>query len=415
MVLRSREWLVFTGATGVGLLHALDDAFINRQPGVPIGEHALAGLISVAAALAAIAAFPRLRPGLRAVIALVFGALAVANGGQHVAHVVADGPARSDLTGVLAAAAGIVLLALGLWIPFRHRGWSRATRRRRWINRAIAAVALVALAYLVVLPVAFAVVVTHKFRDPVDAPPGPAYREVTFRASDGLRLSGWYVPSRNRAAVIVVHGGGGDRTGGLDHARLLARHRYGVLLYDSRGRGESEGSPNALGWEWPRDVAGAVEFLRGRPEVDPERLGGLGLSTGADALIEFAAESRDLKAIVSDGATGRSHEDQMNLAGFDSETPYFLALTSAVGVITSSWPSEPLKELVADVSPTPLLLIAAGNFQNESGYNRVYAEAAREPVELWEIPEGNHTAAVREQPEEYERRVVGFLDRALLP
>ena len=405
---------MFTVATAVALVHAVDDAFVNRQPGVPLGEHAIAGLVSIVLALAAIWAFSRLRPGLRAVVALAFGVLAVANGAQHVVHVASDGPAESDVTGVLAVVAGLVLVGLALWIPFQQRGWSQATRRRRWVNRAIAALGVVVLAYLLLLPVAFAVVVTHKFREPIDGPPGPAYREVTFRASDGLRLTGWYVRSRNRAAVIVVHGGGGDRTGGLDHARLLARHGYGVLLYDSRGRGESEGSPNALGWEWPRDVAGAVEFLRGRPDVEPERLGGLGLSTGADVLIEFAAERPDLQAIVSAGATGRSHEDQRNLVGFDFATPYFFALTSAVGVITSSWPNEPLKELVADVSPTPLLLIAAGNFQNERGYNRVYAEAAGEPVELWEIPDGNHTAAVREQREEYERRVVGLFDRELL-
>ena len=160
-------------------------------------------------------------------------------------------------------------------------------------------------------------------------------------------------------------------------------------------------------------MAGAVEFLRGRPEVDGDRIGGLGLSTGADVLIEFAAQGPDLRAIVSDGATGRSHEDQMRLAGFDFETPYFFPLKSSVGVITSSLPDKPLEKLVANVSPTPLLLVASGNFQNESEYNRIYAEAAREPVELWELPDGNHTAAVREQPDEYERRVIGLFDRAL--
>jgi uncharacterized protein len=105
---------------------------------------------------------------------------------------------------------------------------------------------------------------------------------------------------------------------------------------------------------------------------------------------------------------GRHDDVATRILAFEGDS-----LTSAVGVITSSWPDEPLEELVADVSPTPLLLIAAGNFQNESEYNRIYAEAAREPVEFWEIPDGNHTAAVREQPDEYERRVIGLFDRAL--
>ena len=42
------------------------------------------------------------------------------------------------------------------------------------------------------------------------------------------------------------------------------------------------------------------------------------------------------------------------------------------------------------------------------------ADAAREPVELWEFPTVHHTAAIRERSAEYERRVAGHFDRALL-
>ena len=118
------------------------------------------------------------------------------------------------------------------------------------------------------------------------------------------------MPSRNRAAVVVVHAGGGDRTGPVDHVRLLARHGYGVLVYDSRGRGTSEGTPNPFGWDWDKDVAGAVAFLRERPDVDPNRIGGLGLSTGADVLLTVAARADDgLRAVVGEGATGASFAD----------------------------------------------------------------------------------------------------------
>ena len=55
----------------------------------------------------------------------------------------------------------------------------------------------------------------------------------------------------------MLHGGGGDRTGAVSHAKLLARHGYGVLLYDARGRGRSEGTQNSFGWGWGHDVAGA--------------------------------------------------------------------------------------------------------------------------------------------------------------
>jgi uncharacterized protein len=269
--------------------------------------------------------------------------------------------------------------------------------------------------YAFVYPVSIAVVVTHKYREPIGKPPSAAYETVSFTSSDGLELAGWYRPSRNRAAVVVVHGGGGDRTGAVGHAELLARHGYGVLVYDSRGRGESEGSPVAVGWGWEKDVAGALAFLQERSDVDPERIGGLGLSTGADVLFDVAAENREMKAVVADGATAESFADYRNLKGLDYAAPYWWTMYTAARVFSGSSPGEPLKELVARVSPTPLLLISTGgSLPAELEMNRFYAEAAREPVELWELPEVDHTAAIRERPDEYERRVVGFFDEALL-
>lgn len=413
-----RQWgwetATFRIATAIALLHALDDAFLNRQPGVDLGQHALAAAISLAAGIAAITAFPRLRPGFRAAVAFVFGLLAVVNGALHVVHISKEGPAHSDLSGIAAVLAGAALLALGLLIPFLHRGEGAATRRRRWANRLIAVVAGFVVLYALVYPTSAAIIVTHKYREPIGAPPSRAYEDVTFESTDGLELSGWYVPSRNGAAVIVVHGGGGDRTGAVRHAELLVRHGYGVLVYDSRGRGESEGTPNAWGWGWEKDVDGALAFLDARDDVEDGRIGGLGLSTGADVLIHVAPERRELRAVVSDGATAASFADQTATFGIDETTPYFWTLLTAGRVFSGTSPGPPLDESVPRISPTPLLLIAAGGFPTEIEFNRHYAEVAREPFEYWELPDVGHTAAVRERAEEYEERVVGLFDNALL-
>ena len=415
---RFRAWgwetSVFRIATTVALLHALDDAFFNRQPGVDLDQHALAAAISLVAGIGAILAFPRLRPGFRAAISFAFGVLAIVNGVLHVVHISKDGPAHSDLTGVAAVVAGAALVALGVLIPFLHRGEGAVTSRRRWAYRALAIVAGLIGVFTFLFPVSSAIVQTHKFREPIGEPPSAAYRPVTFTASDGLRLSGWYVPSKNRAAVILVHGGGGDRTGATRHAELLVRHGYGVLLYDSRGRGESEGSPVGYAWGWRNDVAGALAFLGGQSDVDDSRIGALGLSRGADALIGVAAERREIAAVVADGATVSSFADYRNVRGLDELAPSAWPMFLAVRILSGASPGEPLKESVADISPTPLLLIATGgSLPDEIPINRIYAEAAREPVEHWELPQVNHTAAIRERPEEYERRVVGFFDEAL--
>lgn len=409
------ETTAFRAATAVAILHALDDAFLNRQPGVDLDQHALAAVISLAAGTGAVVAFPRLRPGFRAAISFMFGVLAIVNGALHVRHISLDGAAASDYTGVLALAAGVVLVLLGLAIPFLHHGEGARTRARRWVYRLVAVVAGALAVYVFLFPTSLAIIQTHKYREPIGSPPSAAYQTVSFTSSDGLELSGWYHPSRNRAAIIVIHGGGGDRTGAVRHAELLARHGFGALVYDSRGRGESEGSPVGFGWGWPKDVAGALAFLRERPDVDSERIGGLGLSRGADVLIQVAAEDRDLKAVVADGATGGSFADYRNLGEEAEGAPFYLTMYTAARVFSGSSPGEPLKELVARISPTPLLLISTGgSLPAERDFNRIYAKAAREPVELWDLPEVNHTAAIRERPEEYQRRVVRFFDNALL-
>ena len=399
------ETLVFRAALLAAAVHAADDAFIG-QPGVGAGKHALAGVLAIAVAAAFALVFPRLRPGLRAVLALVAGVAALVNGGQHVLEIGERGVDNGDVTGALAAVAGLVLLVLAVAIPLRNRGTT-------WPARLAGLAGTGVVVLFVLMPLVGAIVQTHKFREAIPDPPGAAYRAVTFASSDGLELSGWYVRSRNRAAVVIVHGGGGDRTGGLAHARLLARHGYGVLVYDSRGRGDSEGSHNAYGWDWPKDVAGAMEFLKRQRDVDPERIGGLGLSTGADVLFAVGAARRDLKAIVADGATGWAPGDEPE-GGLDPLTKaFFTPLFAATAVFDGRSPPRRLAELVAEVSPTPLLLIAAGKFQLEREFNLVYAKAAREPVELWDAHDVNHTAAIREKPTEYERRVIGLFDRVL--
>jgi hypothetical protein len=271
---RSPEALIFTGATAVALLHALDDAFFHRQPGVGLGQHAVAAALAFALGLGAVYVFPSARPALRSAIALLFGALALVNGMLHVKHIADSGAAASDLTGALAAAAGLTLVGLAMAIPWLHRGEGAVSRRRRWAYRVLSLpIGLIAVFYTV-LPMCIGLTETHKYREPIGAPPSADYQQVAFRAGDGVRLSAWYRPTRNGATILVVHGGGGDRTGAVAHAELLARHGYGVLLGDARGRGRSEGTQNAWGWGWDEDVAGALAFLKTRSEVDPERIGG---------------------------------------------------------------------------------------------------------------------------------------------
>jgi len=392
----------------------LDGAFLHREPGVGPGQHLLLVAVSLALGLGAVAGFPYLRPAPRAALAVFFGALAMVDGAMHAKHIAAQSAGASDVTGVLALAAGAVLIGLAVAILWLHRGEGEVSGRRRWAYRIAAVPVGLLLALYTVVPIGTAITETHKYREPIGAPPSADYREVAFDASDGVHLSGWYRPTRNGATLLVLHGGGGDRTGAVAHAELLVRHGYGVLLYDARGRGKSEGQQNAFGWGWTKDIAGAIAFLKSRPEVDAQRIGGLGLSTGADALIQAAGQGADLHAVVADGAAAESFEDWRRLQGITALTPMFAAEFATVRITSGAKPGPPMEDMIKRISH-PLLLVSAGREQ-EYDFNVKYDRAAgRRPVEHWNLPRAGHTGAIRAAAPAYERRVTAFFESALSP
>jgi uncharacterized protein len=405
-------------AIGLVALHVADDNFLQPQPGTSAGDHLVSGLVPLAVLVLAAWFYPRLRAGLRATVALFLGGFGVVSGVEAGYYTAKGGPSGDDFTGFLAIAAGILLIGVGvvtLWRT-RRRDDSHA---RRYLRRLLLAVGAVAAAYVFVFPVYVSYIFTHVARGFVpEAELGAAHEEVSFTTSDGLRLEGWYVPSKNGAAVIAFPGR--NRKGTQRPTRMLARHGYGVLLFDRRGEGDSEGDPNIFGWAGERDIDGAVDYLRGRSDVDPDRIGGIGLSVGGEMMIEAAAESDGLKAVVSEGAGVRSIREALAMKG--STTTKWLGgvlvhavVTPGVALFSNDQPPPSLEDLASRIAPRPVFFVyATPGSGGEAELTEVFHDAAREPKEIWNVPGAEHTGGIEAQPAEYERRVVGFFDRALL-
>lgn len=403
-------------ALGVVGLHVVDDNFLQPEPGTSAADHLVSGLVPLAAVVAAVALYGRLRAGFRAVLALVFGFFGLLGGSEAVHYARNGATSGDDFTGFLSIAAGFVLLGIGVATLWRSR---RRDDRRAWRygRRALLGIASLLVAFFVLVPIALAYVVTHA--GPAGVPAanlGAPYENVQFRTSDGLLLNGWYVPSRNGAAVISFPGRSGTRL----QARMLARHGYGVLLFDRRGEGESEGDWNVFGWQGERDLHAAVRFLQARDDVDPERIGGVGRSVGGEMLIGAAADSDAFKAVVSEGGSGRSvRDDFANLDFSAANLPGFVnqgVITAATAVFTNNLPPEDLKGLSSRISPRAVFFIYGEHGQGgtEKIPNQGFYAAAGEPKEIWEVPEAQHVGGITTEPEEYERLVIAFFDRALL-
>jgi hypothetical protein len=409
-----RELTLFPVGIAVIALHVIDDNYISPQPGTSAGDHLVSGLLPLALLGLAAWAYPRLSGGRRGALALVFGVLGIAAGIEAVDYTRKVGPSGDDFTGLLTIPAGLLLLGLGvvtLWRTRRIEG----NRAWRYTRRLLFGAAGVVVVYALVLPIGLGYVTTHIGRAVVPANElGVAYENVSFTTSDGLELEGWYVPSKNGAAVIAFPG----RKGPQKPTRMLARHGYGVLLFDRRGEGKSEGEPNSWGWGGDRDIKAAIAFLQRRPDVERGRIGGIGLSVGGEMMLDAAADTDALAAVVSEGAGARMFTEEMDedLLGVEKATiavPAWLKQAS-IAVFSNQLPPTNLKELVPRIAPRPLLLIAAPNAPTGEKLNRGYFAAAGHPKTLWEIPESGHVGGLSARPREYERRVVGFFDRALL-
>ena len=132
-------------------------------------------------------------------------------------------------------------------------------------------------------------------------------------------------------------------------------------------------------------------------------------------MIEAAAESDGLRAVVSEGAGVRSLREAALLEGASRlEAIQFAFFTLGTALFSNDLPPPSLEDLVDRIAPRPLFLVYARKGQGGEELNPVFYEAAGEPKQIWEIPTGSHTGGIEAEPEEYERRVVGFFDRALL-
>jgi fermentation-respiration switch protein FrsA (DUF1100 family) len=298
----------------------------------------------------------------------------------------------------------------------------RENRRRYWRNLGCFVLAVFALAS-VGLVVGMSWWQVDGFLHPhrrlaVETPGdwGLAYEEVYFATGDGLTLRGWWLPTENGAAIIVGHGIGGHRA--LAPAVMLARHDYGVLAFDWRAHGQSDGDLCTFGYQEVLDVEGALAWLRGRPEVDPDRIGMLGESMGAVIAIRAAAQLPEIRAVVADSPYPSLEEAVVNVwRGSGLPAFPFVPLQVAFGRWQTGLDPAVLRPLdeVGTISPRPILILAGGQdpVTGPDAGQRYYA-AAGESSQLWFEPDVGHLDMARTYPAEYEQRVVGFFDAALL-
>lgn len=260
-------------------------------------------------------------------------------------------------------------------------------------------------------------------REPLEetlAEQGVPYEDVTVTTADGLKLVGWYVPSRNGAAIIAQHGYKGDRGGLVVTATLLQRHGYGVLLSTIRAHDQSEGDLITLGKEEMKDFEAWYQYLLTCGDVDPHKIGILGESMGGALSIKYASQNPNIRAVVAHSAFANFDDTVKKGVALMTGLPPFPFAPMIVfwaereaGIDTSEIDTT---QWIKGISPRPVFILQGGQDDHisiDSG-EKLY-EAAGEPKVLWFEPGAAHHG-FDEEPflGAFEERIVAFFDEYLL-
>lgn len=224
---------------------------------------------------------------------------------------------------------------------------------------------------------------------------GLAHEDVWLTTEDGVRIHGWYLPvPRARWVTLVSHGNAGNISHRLDRALLLqARLRSSVFLYDYRGYGASEGSPDEAGTY--RDARAAYRYLAEQKQVKADELVLFGESLGSAVSLELAL-ARPAAALVLE-APFTSVRDMARTTILAPLAPFLRTRYESLARI----PRLRMPLLVVQGDRDEIVPPAQGR--------RLFA-AAPEPKRYFAIPGAGHNDTFYVGGEAYWRAIAEFLD-----
>lgn len=270
---------------------------------------------------------------------------------------------------------------------------------------------------------------------PLMVTPDDLGESVSFRTEDGLVLQGSYLATRSESRVgtlVFCHEFLSDRWSYIPYLDHLRDQGFDIFCFDFRNHGSSPSDPDYSPLQWAtdhevRDLKAALVYLRSRPDRDHSGFGLFGISRGGSTALLVAADEPDVWGVVTDGAFPtrgtmtayivRWAEIYVRNDFLRGLIPHWMySFLGRVGRRRSErrlncrFPD--IESAVARLAPRPWLMI--------HGQRDVYIgpeiarglfEYAREPREMWLVPDAKHNRCREIQPDAYVARVRGFLDR----
>jgi len=239
--------------------------------------------------------------------------------------------------------------------------------------------------------------------------------DVVVHGHEGVRLTGWFVPSDGPpgACVLLLHGHRKNKIQMLRHGRYLRRAGYDLLFMDMRHHGDSEDGPLALGAYGRLDLALVVAFLRDRPRTRTAQLAAMGLSLGATTAVAAALDGVSISAVVADSPSADQARTMADYGWILYRVPRpvsFAFLRLAVWFAGVDLECVTLERRLAGAD-LPVLLLH-GEKDSRVGVEHARRLAALPPPgrrRLVVFPHADHVGGHTAEPARYEAAVLDFL------
>ena len=256
--------------------------------------------------------------------------------------------------------------------------------------------------------------------DPGDSPAnyGLAAEAVEFRSGDGVTLRGWYIPAQDSSkTVIVCSGANGSLDADIHVAPWLHEAGFNTLLFDWRAHGQSAGNVVTLGCDERYDLIAAVEFVKSKGAL---RVGVLGFSMGGTVALATAAVYEGIDVVVADSpfvfvlsAIAGGLIERGISAGLAYPLARLFLVTACLRARRNLFQID-LPRWIHRLAPRPLLLLFGERdvIAPKAEIDLLVARAG-DPTEVWRAPEAAHRDIQAHRPEEYQRRIIEFLEKYL--
>lgn len=247
---------------------------------------------------------------------------------------------------------------------------------------------------------------------------GILYKEVSFKTEDGLYLKGWFYPPQDtagiannligkmmvvhdslkqeireynysegpQATIIICDGDAGNMVFSIFYAYHYFTKGYAVFTFDWRGFGESDSwdivQDNLCCTEFLVDYNAAIDFVKQQPEVNPEKIGLMGFSTGAYLSFAMIASRDDISAYIGRALITSLDDLVANLQKVDPDRKF---------AIPGKYPEDLLPVQAADKVRTAVFLIVGEKDDRTPVWmsKEVYKKL-KGPKELWIVPSAEH-------------------------